>query len=69
MTWWVVLRPTGPDGEVEVIDEVPYDSDCDREYVRRGLIEHDGYPSDVIVVTAAEWQKKRRGERAKIEKG
>lgn len=35
------------------IDSVPYDADCDADYVRRGLIEHDGYDPAIVV--------KRRG--------
>lgn len=31
------------------IDTVFYDADCDADYVRRGLIEHDGYPADIKV--------------------
>lgn len=33
----------------KLIDTVFYDADCDAEYVRRGLIEHDGYPADIVV--------------------
>lgn len=35
-----------------LIDTVFYDADCDRDYVRRGLINHDGYPSDIRIVKA-----------------
>jgi hypothetical protein len=31
------------------IDKVFYDIDCDAEYVRRGLIEHDGYDPRIKV--------------------
>jgi len=31
------------------IDSVPYSADCDKEYVRRSLIEHDGYNPDILV--------------------
>ena len=32
-----------------LIDTVFYDADCDADYVRRGLIDHDGYDSRIIV--------------------
>ena len=31
------------------IDSVPYDEDCDADYVRRSLIEHDGYDPNIKV--------------------
>lgn len=31
------------------IDSVPYEKNCDAEYVRRSLVEHDGYPSGITV--------------------
>lgn len=34
----------------ELIDTVFYDSDCDADYVKRGLIDHDGYDSRIEVV-------------------
>ncbi len=33
----------------KLIDTVFYDDDCDAEYVRRGLIEHDGYDPRIVV--------------------
>ena len=33
----------------KMIDTVFYDSNCSAEYVRRGLIEHDGYNLAIIV--------------------
>ena len=35
------------------IDSVFYDKDCDADYVRRSLVEHDGYPPGIIV----RWRK------------
>ena len=32
-----------------LIDTVFYDSDCTRDYVTRGLIEHDGYSPRIRV--------------------
>ena len=32
-----------------LIDTVFYDVDCDEDYVRRGLIDHDGYDSGIVV--------------------
>ena len=34
----------------KLIDTVFYDKDCDRDYVRRGLINHDGYHPNIKVV-------------------
>lgn len=31
------------------IDTVFYTVDCDSEYVRNSLINHDGYPSNIMV--------------------
>lgn len=31
------------------IDIVFFDMDCDADYVRRSLIEHDGYDSRIVV--------------------
>jgi hypothetical protein len=43
MQAWDVIR------NGKVIDTVFYDRDCELWYVRKGLIEHDGYPVDIIV--------------------
>jgi len=32
-----------------LIDTVFFDADCDADYVRSSLIEHDGYPADIVV--------------------
>ena len=34
---------------LNLIDTVYYDADCNAEYVRDGLINHDGYPSEITV--------------------
>jgi len=31
------------------IDTVYYDPSCDAEYVKKSLIDHDGYPSNISV--------------------
>lgn len=31
------------------IDTVFYTSDCDKEYVLKSLIDHDGYPFDISI--------------------
>lgn len=52
MKGWNVYIPYGNGamyGRMKLIDTVFYDDDCDQDYVRRGLIEHDGYPSNIIV--------------------
>ncbi len=46
MKAWDVIR------NGKVIDTVFYDSNCDLWYVRNGLINHDGYPCDIIVKPA-----------------
>ncbi len=33
----------------KLIDTVFYDSGCDADYVRRGLIDHDGYDYRIVV--------------------
>jgi hypothetical protein len=43
MKAWDVIR------NGKVIDTVFYDKTCDLWYVRHGLINHDGYPVDIIV--------------------
>lgn len=40
--WNVYLRG-------KLIDTVFYDADCSADYVRRGLIGHDGYNPDIVV--------------------
>lgn len=42
---WDVRRA----GRDRVWDTVFYDADCTADHVRRGLIEHDGYPDDIVV--------------------
>ena len=44
MIWWDVYL------NKKLIDSVPYTADCDREYVKRSLIEHDGYDPRIEVV-------------------
>ena len=46
MQAWDVIR------NGKVIDTVFYDRDCTLWYVRKGLIEHDGYPVDIVVQKA-----------------
>jgi hypothetical protein len=43
MTWWNVYLGN------KLIDEVPYNDTCDADYVRRGLINHDGYDPRITV--------------------
>ena len=31
------------------VDTVFFDADCTEDYVRRSLIDHDGYPSDIQI--------------------
>ena len=43
MIAWDVIR------KGKVIDTVSYTADCNAEYVRQTLVDHDGYPSDIII--------------------
>lgn len=43
------LVKSSMDYDFYLLDTVFYDVDCDREYVRRSLIDHDGYPSNIVV--------------------
>jgi hypothetical protein len=45
---WTVERPVGK-GEYKEINIVFFDVDCDAWYVRKSLIDHDGYPSDIVI--------------------
>jgi hypothetical protein len=36
----------------KLLDEVPYDEDCSADYVRRSLINHDGYNPNIVVKKA-----------------
>lgn len=36
----------------KLIDRVWYNKDCDANYVRTSLINHDGYPVDIVVRSA-----------------
>ncbi len=38
----------------ELIDTVFYDRDCDADYVKRGLINHDGYDPGIEIEGDAE---------------
>ena len=69
MKAWDVVVPIdgyeGEDGygsffvmtEGKRIDTVYFDKDCDRQYVRRSLIEHDNYPSNIMVYEARKRQR------------
>jgi hypothetical protein len=47
MMAWDVIR------NGKVIDTVFYDKTCDLHYVRKTLIDHDGYPTDITVKPAS----------------
>ena len=47
---WDVFKPASNEfGHWVLIDTVFYDADCDAEYVRTGLIDHDGYDPRIVV--------------------
>jgi hypothetical protein len=33
----------------KLIDSVPYEKNCDKEYVKKSLIEHDGYDPRIVI--------------------
>jgi hypothetical protein len=43
MTFWNVYL------NGKEIDSVPYDADCDKDYVLRSLIDHDGYDPSITI--------------------
>ena len=43
MKAWDIIR------NGKIVDTVFYDKSCDLHYVRASLINHDGYPVDIIV--------------------
>ena len=45
--WWRVIFNEGQDDERE--ETVWYTCDCDAEYIRKSLIDHDGYPNNIKV--------------------
>ena len=48
MRAWEVYR-VGETSKRQHIDTVYYDENCDGEYVYNGLVNHDGYPADIVV--------------------
>ena len=55
---WDVYRDDGR-GRPLLRDTVFFDEDCDEEYVKRALINHDGYPADIIVIPSRPPKKKK----------
>lgn len=47
---WNVYDLIEDTGRYEWIDTVFYDASCDRQYVRNGLVNHDGYNSSIALV-------------------
>jgi hypothetical protein len=43
----------------KLIDTVCFNDDCGKDYVRESLINHDNYPSDIII--KSEGNKKKKG--------
>ena len=39
-------------GSLTLIDTVFYSVDCDRDYVKQTLVDHDGYSSGIVVMIA-----------------
>lgn len=42
-----------------LIDTVFYDADCDKDYVQRGLVNHDGYDPRIEVRRAPAQRRKQ----------
>lgn len=53
MTAWEVRQKAKGWGvsnfNYKLLDIVFFDDDCDCDYVKRSLINHDGYPSDILL--------------------
>lgn len=49
IAWKVMLPSTKPGGRVKHINTVFYTEDCDADYVRTSLINHDGYDPRIEV--------------------
>ena len=48
--WDVFLPTTNEHGtQTELIDTVWFDTDCDADYVKRSLVEHDGYDPGIEI--------------------
>ena len=47
---WLVYRYSMKSYRWECVDEVYFTPDCDAQYVRNSLINHDGYPHGIKVV-------------------
>ena len=43
------LIQTGGEFDVYFVDTVFFDNDCDQQYVKQSLIDHDGFPSNIRV--------------------
>jgi hypothetical protein len=46
MNCWLVIF------KGQVMDQVYYTKDCSKDYVRSSLVNHDGYPSSIVIVKA-----------------
>lgn len=51
MIAWEVYKPWAghPSKRLYHVDTVFFTDDCDAEYVRKSLIEHDGFPPTICV--------------------
>lgn len=57
MKAWMVFVPDSRgnflfDGEIRASHDntVFYDDDCDEDYIKQSLINHDGYPTDILLL-------------------
>lgn len=46
---WDVFIPAPRGSGLIHIDTVFFNKDCDADYVKRSLIDHDGYRSDIVI--------------------
>ena len=46
------LIQTGGEFDVYFVDTVFFDNDCDQQYVKQSLVDHDGFPSNIRVKRA-----------------
>lgn len=66
MTWWTVYRPMQDDpdfpgvshcGSLEEYDQVDFRDSMREDEVKESLINHDGYPSDIVIRPQGEIMK------------
>lgn len=57
--WGILSKEEG----VQYSDIVWYSANCDAEYVRKTLIEHDGYPENIVIVKIVDGEKNNASQK------